>query len=493
MRLALTSFVSFLFLISLARPAKAETITCGAGEVECLIAAINQANADPKKTTIRLAAGTYLFSAIDNDTDGPNALPSIVSPIRIHADGATLARTSGSLEFRIFHVGPTGDLTLNGLTVTRGAARANVGALLDQSGGALLNRRGHVTVVNGVFYGNDATSGAGGAILNEKGILTIRNSTIARNDARVGGGGLMNASGVVIVTETDFDENHAFSAGGVMTEGGEVHISESRFLNNLAPFGAGGLYVSGGTVSIVGTTFTANVSQGPGGISVQDQTNVIVRNSAFVENQGDFAGAIGNGGTIQVTNTTFARNRLRVDCDGTAIGNSGTMALINTTFVDNIALGPSCEFTSHSVIDAFDGLTLLQNSIVQSSTVQGGDNVSFVQDCTGVVTSLGNNLLQTGSGCDIHVTDLFGKADLGLFTDDGLPGHAHFPLLLESQAIDAANGTACPKKDQIGQPRRPRCDIGAVEFRQKHHKKCHATPRASHSFRQCHVLNDSSR
>jgi hypothetical protein len=142
------------------------------------------------------------------------------------------------------------------------------------------------------------------------------------------------------------------------------------------------------------------------------------------------------------------------------------MALVNTTFAENGGLGPACENGGrHSVINAPDGVTLLQNSIIQNS----GDP-SVVQDCTGVVTSLGHNLLQNPRGCDIHATDLFGEANLGPLKDNGLPGNAHFPLLPESPAIDAANDAACPKRDQIGQSRRPHCDIGAIEFRGEHRK-----------------------
>jgi hypothetical protein len=42
---------------------------------------------------IRLAAGTYALTNIDNNTNGPNGLPSIASTLTIDggADGATLA------------------------------------------------------------------------------------------------------------------------------------------------------------------------------------------------------------------------------------------------------------------------------------------------------------------------------------------------------------------------------------------------------------------
>jgi hypothetical protein len=56
-------------------------------------------------------------------------------------------------------------------------------------------------------------------------------------------------------------------------------------------------------------------------------------------------------------------------------------------------------------------------------------------------------------------------AGLGQLADDGTPGNAHYRLVSDSPAIHAANDAVCPKKDQLGPPRAPRCDIGAIEFR----------------------------
>jgi hypothetical protein len=104
--------------------------------------------------------------------------------------------------------------------------------------------------------------------------------------------------------------------------------------------------------------------------------------------------------------------------------------------------------------------TSVQNTIVYNID-------PLARDCGGVITTLGNNLISSLSGCDItlHNTDLVGEARLGALSDDGTPGNAHVPLLPDSPAIDAANDAACPKRDQLGQRRKPRCDIGAVEFR----------------------------
>ena len=130
------------------------------------------------------------------------------------------------------------------------------------------------------------------------------------------------------------------------------------------------------------------------------------------------------------------------------------MTLVNSTFAENA--GPGGVITG-----APNATTLLENTIIVHNSEDLG-----VRDCSGVLTSLGHNLIGAPS-CLITLqpSDLVGDAGLGPLEDDGAPGDAHFPLLSGSQAIDAADQAACPKKDQIGQPRRPRCDIGAVEFR----------------------------
>ena len=106
----------------------------------------------------------------------------------------------------------------------------------------------------------------------------------------------------------------------------------------------------------------------------------------------------------------------------------------------------------------------MQNTIVALNTAI----FTSSKDCFGTVTSLGTNLIGDLTGCTITRPqgggDLTGDPGLDTFTDDGTPGHRHFPLLETSQAIDAGNDVACPPTDQLGQPRVDQCDIGAIEF-----------------------------
>jgi hypothetical protein len=427
MRITVTAFVLFLSSIPLASFAMAETIECGTGDVQCVIAAIHQANADSHKTIIRLAEGTYLLTTVDNTADAPNGLPVIVSPILLEGDGAgtTLARQDDAPFFRLFHVGPTGDLTLDGLTLAHGGG------------------------------GNNPFRYKGGAIFNDHGTLTILDTTIALGFSRTAGG-IFNAGGAVTLTRTVFDRNYGDDVGGLYTEDGVVRISGGLFTENSGGQGfAGGILAESGTITIDHTTLTRNVADGAGALVVRSEATVTMRDSAFIANRAPVTNhaAIENGGTLHITNATFAEH---TGCNS-FVANGGSMSLVNTTFAEHRGGVDPCITT---ILESRNGATTqLQNTIL----VHGSDHM---QDCWGVVTSLGNNLIGDPTGCTIslQLTDFVGEANLGTLTDDGTPGNAHYPLLPESRAIDSANDEACPKKDQIGQPRQPRCDIGAVEF-----------------------------
>ena len=59
--------------------------------------------------------------------------------------------------------------------------------------------------------------------------------------------------------------------------------------------------------------------------------------------------------------------------------------------------------------------------------------------------------------------DRTGDAGLDAFTDDGVPGHPHYPLLPTSQAVNTGNDSGVPSGIRLVSPRHG-CDIGAIEF-----------------------------
>ena len=105
---------------------QAKTFRCGAGDVPCLIAAINEANANGDTNTIRLAAGTYTLTAsvtTPTTPDNLNGLPVITSPLTITGRGADttiIERDASAPNFRILRVAAAGNLTLKRLTLRGG-------------------------------------------------------------------------------------------------------------------------------------------------------------------------------------------------------------------------------------------------------------------------------------------------------------------------------------------------------------------------------------
>src|SRR4051812_19916790 len=80
---ARAAIIALGLFAAVSRPARAEVFRCQSGDVPCLISAINVANTNGEKNTIRLASGTYSLIGVDNNTDGANGLPSIASTLRI--------------------------------------------------------------------------------------------------------------------------------------------------------------------------------------------------------------------------------------------------------------------------------------------------------------------------------------------------------------------------------------------------------------------------
>ena len=134
----------------------------------------------------------------------------------------------------VFAVSSGASVTLEGLTVTGGAAE----------GGGLSNNGGSVTVTDTTISGN-TTGGAelGGGIANS-GTLTVSDTSIAGNRASgifPQGGGLYNDGGAVTVTDTTI-------TGNTLGEG--------------VPAQGAGVYSTGGILTVTDTTITGNTGTG---------------------------------------------------------------------------------------------------------------------------------------------------------------------------------------------------------------------------------------
>jgi hypothetical protein len=398
-----------------------------------------------------LQAGTYTLTDVDNDTDGPNGLPSIRSPLTLTGEGADttfLERAASAPPFRLVHVAASGHLRLTKITIRGGGS----------------SFRGFL-------------NGAG--LYNDGGTMHLIHTTVAGNLTLDNGGGLYNNRGTVHLVQTTFTQNQGGigeeTGGGLFTNGGTVHITHSRFTNNLIGNG-GGLHARGGVVLITQSTVAGNGADAGGGIGIGPVGGaiggpggpaVVTLVDSTVE--GNHASSRGGGisneeGLLLITNSTVARNRVGRGGPtplGGGLANFGTTVMLNTTFAEN-------DDESFGLL-VFGGIVTLQNTLLASNC-----------GARGVVVSLGHNLIGDPTSCTITLqpSDLTGDPGLDAFTDNGKPGTGHFPLLPTSQAIDAGNDAVCPLRDQLGQRRvnipkvgASRCDIGAIEFPGKHDRQ----------------------
>ena len=276
------------------------------GGASGLIAAIGAANT-AGGGTINLAPGcTYSLTTPNNTVPmtGANGLPIVTTKITVNGFRTTIA--VNGMNFRIFEVdGPSGNLTLQGVTLTGG---------------------------NGVF--------AGGAILNSEGAVTLNSSQVTRNSALMGGGGI--ASGVVnpndlgpigtlTLNSSQVTSNTALSAGGggILNHAGTLTANFSQVSNNTSEGGGGG--IASGT--------------GNGGAAGGSNLNLnftAVNHNTSNGGPMDGAGGIANGGTATIVLSQVNGNSAP-GAPGGGILNHGTMTIglsqVNNNMAANDGMG----------------------------------------------------------------------------------------------------------------------------------------------------------
>jgi CSLREA domain-containing protein len=176
---------------------------------------------------------------------------------------------------------------------------------------------GVLSLVNiAIVGGNAGTGAAGGGILNE-GTVSLTDVSLSGNDAGTGGFSLHSSGAAVSLLRTRVNGGDGPNAGaGITITGGTLTIRDSEVDNSggSAPT-AYGIRVEGGSASIVNSTISRNAGIGN-----------------TVNGGGLFAGA--GAGTVTLNNVTLANNRQGIERVG------GTVQVSNTLLAENS--GPNC-------------------------------------------------------------------------------------------------------------------------------------------------------
>jgi len=415
--------------------------TVAANGVCTLRGAIQESNAHVGADTIVLQPNvTYLLARVGDDETALNGDLDILDSVTITGAGATtvIDGNGGALGERVFTIYhcirepfqngtcTTGSIvaTMSGLTIEHGYSANIAGGIYN---GADLTLQNCVVTANTANGLNDF----GGGIYNY-GSLKIIGSVVSNNVSgghNAYGGGIYNQGPMTIDSSTisgNVISGSPGEGGGIFSGGSGMVIKNSTVSGNSAAIG-GGLYIGGINVTVLNSTISGNYSIGDGG------------------------GVYFFVGTGGLYNVTVAQNRANADelkADATGGGvfvkAGATLYAANSIVAGNVVLIPTA-----------------------------GKPILDPDQCSGTLSSLGNNLLSDIDAGHCTVTGPYNVATLplGPLQNNGGPTKTH-ALPGGSAAIDGGNTAGCVDgdgapiaKDQRGvhRPYGPHCDVGAFE------------------------------
>ena len=400
---------------------------CLAQNGKCTLrAAIMQANFSSGMDTILLPAGSYLLTlpgVDDNDLIGDL---DISDDLAIEGAGSDQTIVDGNgvvTGDRVFHILSTAHQTaLSGMTIRNGVT-TYVSTSPDAGfGGGIYQAGGDLSLDDVIIEGNQAAWGGGFApvFYSQAGTTTLESVTIRSNQASVAGGGIYLVD-TIASSLARLGVSHTTISGNTAQQGGGIYFQG---------FGSAGVFQT--TLALTNTTVSGNTVGHDGG------------------------GIYDRGGLVQLANVTIANNR------------------VNLPAVDNGGVGGGGLFVSSS--GGFTATLDVKNSIVgDNSRRKEGVLFTFQDDCNGVFTSFGHNLISSTTNCVINqtLTDLL-NVDPKLEPLQNNGGLTHTQALLKSSpAIDGGNPNGCidfavtivtTDQRSFTRPASGRCDIGAYEY-----------------------------
>ena len=370
------------------------------------------------------------YPAVISLTSGSITINTHVTIAGPGASNVTIDASTNSVMERAFTVGSGMIVSISGVTITGGRGGGTSAGSLENSGGGIFNL-GALTLRDAVISSNSTRNQGpgGGGIFNASGAtLTLINCLVSGNTA---GGGNIQLSALV-------------AGGGIRNAAGALlTLTDTTVFNNWAQIG-GGIW-NNGTLNVTGSTFSQN-SAGSG-------------ISTTVDLEGGAIYAAGGQSTSSIINSTFFNNAAKTN--GAAIANGGTMDVTHSTFAGN-----ATDVGTGAAVTALHNTLTLKASILANAP----ENCSFV----GGFQSSGGHNLSTDGTCSLTGSGDLTNTPAGLdpagLQDNGGPTWT-IGLLPTSAAIDHVP-TPCADvngdpiaTDQRGvtRPRGGGCDVGAFE------------------------------
>jgi predicted outer membrane repeat protein len=313
--------------------------------------------------------------------------------------------------------------------------------------------------------------------------LTLRNLTLINGQGASSGGAVYNHWGHVTIENCRFEGNNTLAggSGGALYNNGAVglntmEVDRSTFTSNWAGQ-TGGAIRNGGSLTVTDSTFDENSAVGRGGaiFNTLNADGLSIENSTFIENSTDSEGGAiyhDSGTFIYITNSTFYGNSAGVSGGGLYSYTSAETSITNCTFFNNMLTtsrtGARVEIDDTprgAGVHIFNATLYLVNSILANNT--GG--YDCVLDAGGTPSEYNLIMNNAPTSPDSYECGYPNVTSAPMLQDPpdyngGLT--KNMALLTGSPAIDAGVATYCPDTDQRGEirPQGGGCDLGSYEL-----------------------------
>lgn len=340
---------------------------CLASNGGCTLrAAILQANFTAGADTIILPAGVFLLTRPGDDDLAVLGDLDITDNLTIQGagSGVTIVDGNGAVTGdRVFQIiSNAKETTFKGLTVRNGKKVTNT---FDEGGGVYWDGSGsHLHLID-VAVENNAARYGGGLYLNFSSsgdVVDLDHLTVHANSATAAAGGL----GVNFGDFATLDLHDSQVAGNTAYEGGGVYFQGTLTTFNLQ------------SVSITNSLIysnTASLSAGFENHSGNAAVPVILQDSNLYQNHADlYGGAIGNSGTLRITNTTLDSNTALKRGGGIYDYEGGKLVIEQSTLSRNTSMTGGGVY-SEFFINNSAGLALTNSTLSGNSASQDGGGI----------------------------------------------------------------------------------------------------------------------
>jgi hypothetical protein len=413
-----------------------------------------------------LSGQTINLTTVGDGTFGPSGLLVTGQPV---IDGGsnhiTISANSG---MRMFYVKAGGNLTLRNLTISGGhvtGGGSGLGGAAAGLGGAIVNA-GTLNIIQSTFTDNSATGGS------------TSGNTFA-------GGGLAGPGSSGVYGQGGAPNGGAYQTDGGFGGGGGAWARAGGFGAGGGDGGGAGGFGGGGSLGWPGTDMFPPTNPGAPGFGGGAASGTTGTGGGGA----GMGGAVFNyGGTISITNSTFANNSAVAGTRASGLGGAifnlnGNVFVRFSTLHNNIAsngggavyslgdnavatqAGPALPSTVPNVL----GGIAFTDSIFAGSTNGSGtavaDVVQFGRNGGQSLSSGSNNIIQTRSAGDFAGSNTTtANPQLGALASNGGPTQT-MALLANSPAINAGVAISVVSADQRGvaRPQGFAPDIGAYE------------------------------